>query len=324
MKAFLIALACLLFLTGCAIGSGFNRDPQQALPEAPELQAVPFFPQEKYQCGPAALATVLGASGVSVSPDALVPKVYLPGRRGSLQAELLGASRRYDRIPYPAGRSIEQLAAHLRDGRPVLVLQNLGFRRFPVWHYAVVVGFDAKTEHVVLRSGKHRRYQMSPRRFLSSWAGADHWAMVLLKPGEIPQHAGEAEYLQAVAGLEAAGQYPSARLSYQAALATWPGSDTALLGIAFNEYQLGFHELAEQSLRRLLRRNPSHAVAWNNLAEVLRQRGCPAEASKAIEIAISLSPTRHLAALQATRAEIETRPRHQQYDADCAPVPGFD
>ena len=65
-----------------------------------ELQNVPFFPQKAYQCGPAALATVLAASGIEVTPGELEPKIYLPQRRGSLQLELLAASRRYERLPY--------------------------------------------------------------------------------------------------------------------------------------------------------------------------------------------------------------------------------
>ena len=40
-----------------------------ALHEYVELKQVPFFPQTEYQCGPAALATVLNASGVKVTPD---------------------------------------------------------------------------------------------------------------------------------------------------------------------------------------------------------------------------------------------------------------
>ena len=40
--------------------------------ETIELSGTPFFPQEEYQCGPAALATVLNAAGVAVAPDDLV------------------------------------------------------------------------------------------------------------------------------------------------------------------------------------------------------------------------------------------------------------
>src|SRR5215212_7308681 len=58
-----------------------------------ELKTVPFFPQEEYQCGPAALATVLSFSGIPITPEPLVSQVFLPSRKGSLQIEMLAAPR---------------------------------------------------------------------------------------------------------------------------------------------------------------------------------------------------------------------------------------
>ena len=123
----LLTLAAALSLFGCA-GRAMLRDmtppPASA---ARELEATPFFPQVTHQCGPAALATVLGASGVETTPEALVDAVYVPGLHGSLQVELLAASRRAGRIPYPVGPALDALIAEIDAGRPVLVLQNLGF-----------------------------------------------------------------------------------------------------------------------------------------------------------------------------------------------------
>ena len=64
------------------------------LTEAVELSDTPFFPQEEYQCGPAALATVLNAAGVGLAPNDLVDQVYLSTQHGSLQVELLAATRK--------------------------------------------------------------------------------------------------------------------------------------------------------------------------------------------------------------------------------------
>ena len=66
---------------------------------AVELSRTPFFPQTRYHCGPAALATVLDGSGVDVKPDQLSASVYLPGKKGSLQIEMVAATRRYGRLP---------------------------------------------------------------------------------------------------------------------------------------------------------------------------------------------------------------------------------
>ena len=95
----LAALVFCLLLAGCATRAPLLRG-QLTGPAAVELDDVPFHAQREYQCGPAALAMLLGQSGVSLTPDALVPEVYLPGRAGSLQPELIAAVRRHDRVAY--------------------------------------------------------------------------------------------------------------------------------------------------------------------------------------------------------------------------------
>jgi hypothetical protein len=87
----LISVLALLLLPGCGVKKDILSFEKI---ESLELEDTPFYPQKEYQCGPASLATLLVASGVCVDPDILVPLVYLPGRRGSLQLELMSASRR--------------------------------------------------------------------------------------------------------------------------------------------------------------------------------------------------------------------------------------
>src|SRR4051812_47501607 len=84
------ALAALL-LAGCAqLGqlvpqtTALRTEWPEGVPRTVELTSVPFFPQDDYQCGPAALATALAYSGVNITPDPLVKQVFLPSRNGSL------------------------------------------------------------------------------------------------------------------------------------------------------------------------------------------------------------------------------------------------
>lgn len=118
-----LALVWAALTAGCvshypdleSVGAGTKAPP------GVELQDVPFFPQDEFQCGPAALATVLVDSGVAVTPDELTDKVYLPEREGSLQLELIAASRRYERLPYVLDGTLAAILAELAAGRPVLV-----------------------------------------------------------------------------------------------------------------------------------------------------------------------------------------------------------
>ena len=127
---FLVLL--LVTLAGCATPQTERLlETAPAFPRPVELTAVPFFPQEAYQCGPAALATVLNSSGLNVTPEALAPQVYLPERQGSLQFELLAAARRHGRVPYVLRPQLETLVTEVASGHPVLVLQNLGVAALP-------------------------------------------------------------------------------------------------------------------------------------------------------------------------------------------------
>src|SRR5512138_2901500 len=92
----------LLAVNGCALLLPQTDALRQAWPEGlarkAELAELPFFPQREYECGPAALAMILRDSGADVSVDDLVKEVYLPARHGSLQAEMLAAPRRHERV----------------------------------------------------------------------------------------------------------------------------------------------------------------------------------------------------------------------------------
>jgi len=95
------------------------------VPERIELGAVPFFPQEDYQCGPAALATTLVESGVKVTPQDLVAQVYIPERQGSLQVEMLAAPRRYGIASYQLAPRLDDLLREVAAGNPVIVPKNV-------------------------------------------------------------------------------------------------------------------------------------------------------------------------------------------------------
>lgn len=278
-------------LCGCATSLQSHRliDARpEGLPVAVELTATPFFPQEDYQCGPAALATVLEASGTEVSPGELTPQVYIPERQGSLQIELSAAARRLGRVPYPLEPSVEALLREVEAGHPVLVLQNLGLSWIPVWHYAVVVGYDLEQGLVVLRSGRAERRLTEITTFERTWRRAEHWALVVLPPGRLPRTAEELRYLNAVAALEQTGQWEAANLAYRTALQKWPKSLIARMGIGNSAYALGHPAAAVDSFRAILTLEPDYAPAHNNLAYALLALGDGDEALRHARRAVTL------------------------------------
>jgi tetratricopeptide (TPR) repeat protein len=255
-----------------------------------ELSGTPFFPQEALQCGPAALATVLGAAGIEAHPDALAREVYTPGLGGSLQLELVAAARARGLLPYVVAPEPDALFAELLAGRPVLVLQNLRLRTWPAWHYAVMIGAEPVGERVILRSGAERRLELTAARFLRSWDRAERWGLVLLEPGELPARPDRARYFDAVAGLEDTGRHLAAATAWQAALRVWPDDPIARFGHATASYLGGNLPVARAGYEALLAAEPEHAAALNNLANVLADLGCKASARALAVQAVAAAP----------------------------------
>lgn len=280
-----LALFLLLLASGCA-SIPEHVSLIEDLAAAVELSTAPFYPQERYQCGPAALLTVLEHSGAEMSLNSLTEQVYIPERQGSLQTELIAATRTAERVPYIIDGSISAIHEELLAGRPVLVLQNLGVKWWPRWHYAVVIGIDPENRDVYLRSGTERRHRTALTTFLRTWRRGEYWAFVALRPGELPANPDAMRYFEAVADLEATGHVASSRTSWEAAANHWPNEWVAIFGLANAEYAAKNFADAEILFGRLLELDSQQHVARNNLALTLSHLGKHAEAIKQIELVL--------------------------------------
>jgi tetratricopeptide (TPR) repeat protein len=280
---------CAALLSGCA-----SLWPQTAelrerlpsgLPERAELTQVPFFPQLEYQCGPAALATALASFGVKVTPEDLVPQVYIPERKGSLQIEMMAAARRHGMVSYQLAPRFEDLLREISAGTPVIVLQKLGIGES--WHYAVAVGYDYDRGELILRSGITEREQIAFGVHEFLWMRSGYWAMVAVPPDRIPATAEESRWLASIAALERAGEARGARTAYLGFLKRWPENINAAVGLANTHHALGELKDAEAVLRQAERRDPASVIVLNNLAQTLSDEGRDEEALPFIERAIA-------------------------------------
>lgn len=295
-----LALAfCGLLLTACASQTHWPAAASGDLPVLPDhqlLAQVPFYPQQDYQCGPAALAMMLNAQGRHTSPDALVEKVYLPGRRGSLQVEMDATARQSGLLVYPLQPDLATLLQEVAAGNPVLVMQNLRLGWWPQWHFAVVTGFDnnrdKKQQTVILNTGVHAGYQQPLSVFMATWDRADRWARVILPPDQVPATAQPLVFLQSAQDLEVTGQLAAALTAYQTAAATWPDQPAAWIGMGNVAFQRRDWPQASHYYQAMTVRFPAQAAGWNNLGESLARQGCPVAAQKAAECAHQLDPQR--------------------------------
>ena len=280
------AIAAGLFafaLAGCATSTRMAEyAANERLPAAVELDSTPFFPQADQQCGPAALASVLGAAGQAVTPGQLAREIFVPGREGSLQPELVAAIRARGLLPYALDRHPGELMAELAAGRPVLVLQKQGLGPWPAWHYAVLIGYDAGRGTFLLRSGTTERLERRAAAFDVTWRRAERWAIVALAPADSPARPDLNRYMQAAAGLEVVGRLDAARAAYGTATRHWPNEPLPHLGLANVDAAEARWSEAERGFAAVLRLDPGSAAALNNRAEMLSRLGCLSAARDAL------------------------------------------
>lgn len=284
-----ISLLAAMLLSACAAPGvrEATRNPQ--LPRQHELTATPFFPQELYQCGPAALATSLNAIDIKVSPEQLTPEVYIPSRQGSLQIEMLAAARRHGAVPYVIPKKLEALLQEIAAGNNVLVMQNLGLSFAPSWHYAVVVGYDLDRELIWLRSGTYERFEMTLSTFERTWARSQHWAFVAKRPGELPVSVDADSVARTLVAFEKHAPPDAALRAYATASTKWPDHLVLAMGLGNAAYRHGDLNKAREAFNLAARFHPDSAAAHNNLASVLMEQGLTAEARRHAEEALRLA-----------------------------------
>lgn len=267
-----------MFLLGCASQPERWHLAEVTDAAAVTLDDVPFHPQDAYHCGPASLLSILQTSGVETDMATLVSQVYLPGRQGSLQPEMRAAIRQHGRLAYQLPGEPTAVIQAVEAGWPVLILQNLGLRSRPIWHYAVVIGFDAERNALLLHSGEQARQWESVHRWTRRWHYADRWAVIALQPDQLPPSDEPAAWLQAASDFADRANPAEAITAWQTLLQHRPNEPVAMLGLANAHYQAGEHASSAAVLETLLAQHPGHPAAAHNLAWLMLQDQRPCQA----------------------------------------------
>jgi predicted double-glycine peptidase len=180
----LLCLSVLLSFHGCAT---IERVSPKRLTDikAEKVIDVPFFPQEAFQCGPAALATVINywyektGSGKTLSPEAIAAEIYSPSARGVLGLDLeLYARKRGFHTQQLAG-AISDLKHGVDDGIPPIVLVDYGFSFYQRNHFMVVKGYS--DGGILVNSGRKESELIAHEDLLKIWEKTGFWVL-LVKP----------------------------------------------------------------------------------------------------------------------------------------------
>lgn len=173
-KALFAALA--VFMIGCA-GSSQMARPAGGL----YVEGVPFFPQDEYMCGPAALASVIGYYGADAGMEDVAKEVYSEKLKGTLPMDLLIYARdRGFEAKYYKG-SLNDLKESLSRREPLILFLNLGYSFYPVGHYVVAVGMDEGGGIVFAHSGTKKEQAFTFKELEKAWSKTGY-STLLVRP----------------------------------------------------------------------------------------------------------------------------------------------
>jgi hypothetical protein len=103
---------------------------------------IPFFPQSRYQCGPASLASVLNYYGCRITPEEIADVIFRRELKGTLSIDLILFARRMGFEANSYRGTVADLQGHVAANHPLIVFQNVGSPFLPLRHYSVVIGYD--------------------------------------------------------------------------------------------------------------------------------------------------------------------------------------
>ena len=167
-----------MLLMGCQATPQADRLRQEgfvSLPPSHTIDTVPFSKQQQFYCGPTTLSEVFGYYGMDATPTDIAPKLFIPNKEGSLQLEMVSATRQYGFLPYTERGTLSTIMALVSDNIPVIVFQNLSIQLLPQWHYAVVIGSNSQKGTVTLHTGVTESHEMSFELFERTWGRGKYW-----------------------------------------------------------------------------------------------------------------------------------------------------
>ncbi len=170
--------ALVIFGTIACIGpSATGTQSAGGHPDLRLIDTVPFFPQEQYQCGPAAMASVLNYRGLAITPEEIAREIYSKSARGTLNFDMIFFAQKKGLQARQYSGSLEDLKKNIDQFNPLIVLVDYGFLAYRKDHFMVVVGYDSG--HVMVHSGKDRFKPVPNEDFIGPWKKTKFWTLLI-------------------------------------------------------------------------------------------------------------------------------------------------
>lgn len=185
-KNIFIAIVVALVIIGIQSCSVYNKSAIiSEIEESKEggfmIKGVPFISQQKYYCGPASLAMVLNFWGGKFNQDEIAKELYIEELKGTLNFDLEFYSRHKGYRAKSARGTLEELKALILQGKPVIILEDLGMGPIKKWHYSVVVGYNNNRKVIISHSGVEDYHITEYSSLLDTWGKSNKWMLIIEK-----------------------------------------------------------------------------------------------------------------------------------------------
>lgn len=178
--------AVYLSLASLSRSRGDKEDSEKWLEKAKTLKPltviadVPFFKQDQYDCGPAALACVYNFLGVKQDPQEISDRVFSRQNKGSLNLQMLIDARRQGLVATMYSGSFEKIKQAVDDKTPLILMLAEDEDSL---HYVVVVGYEGEDlSSIIVHDGyepfKHYKREMVERK----WSATGYCAIEIRRP----------------------------------------------------------------------------------------------------------------------------------------------
>lgn len=144
-----------------------------------EFLHVPFVKQKDDFCGPAALSSVLKYYGVEKSQEDIAKSVYIPKLKGALITDLEKYAKDQGFKTELFQGSLLDIKRFIDEGKPVILLVDLGFLWISIPHYIVVVGYDEK--YVYANTGYEEKKAFDYKDLDREWSKMGRVALVVYR-----------------------------------------------------------------------------------------------------------------------------------------------
>ena len=288
-----VIIASLFLLIGCSTPPQtlkLTQQPPTNIPLTANIEGVPFYSQQAYYCGPTTLAEIFEYNGVKLSPESIAPQIFIPNRKGSLQLEMVAAIRHQEFLAYASNGSLEQLLQLVHHKIPVVVLQNLGLSWYPLWHYAVVKGYDLETQEFILHSADIENRRVGMKVFERTWQRAKFWYVAALKPTQNLSALNDFTYISASQDLISIGKGPAAIPYLLQAIKAWPENWLSYFLLANYYFEQNNITKAIDWFEQGLAYGKKQSNYLNNYAYALLKNDNSEQAKVIIEKALVISP----------------------------------